>query len=63
MGSKGLTAKRNRFENVGAGIFANYSGCSNFYIADYVFLGRNDPSHMIGWASPNLWGRFAGLDG
>ncbi len=63
MGSKGLTAKRNRFENVGAGIFANYSGCSNFYIADNVFLGRNDPAHLIGWASPNLWGRFAGVEG
>jgi hypothetical protein len=63
LGSKGLTAKRNRFENVGVGIFANYSGCSNFYIADNVFLGRNDPNHMIGWASPNLWGRFAGVEG
>ncbi|MEP7355349.1 MAG: hypothetical protein ABI824_19125 [Acidobacteriota bacterium] len=63
IGSKGLTAKRNRFEEVGAGIFANYSGCSNFYIADNVFIGRNDPDHMIGWASPNLWGRFAGVEG
>ncbi len=63
LGSKGLTAKRNRFENVGAGIFTNYSGSSNFYIADNVFLGRNDPNHLIGWASPNLWQRFAGVEG
>ncbi|MEO5922309.1 MAG: hypothetical protein ABIR70_00625 [Bryobacteraceae bacterium] len=62
MGSKGLTSKRNRFENIGAGIFSNYSGSSNFYIADNVFLGRNDPVHLIGWASPNLWGRFAGVE-
>jgi hypothetical protein len=63
LGSKGLTAKKNRFESVGAGIFTNYSGSSNFYIADNVFQGRNDPSHLIGWNSPNLWGRFAGVEG
>jgi hypothetical protein len=63
LGSKGLTAKRNRFENIGAGIFSNYSGSSNFYIADNVFLGRNDPNHLIGWNSPNIWNRFAGVEG
>src|SRR5215831_1458604 len=30
-GSKGLTVKKCRFENVGSGIFSNYSGSSNFY--------------------------------
>lgn len=63
LGSKGLTAKRNRFENVGAGIFTNYSGSSNFYIADNVFLGRNDPVRLIGWNSPNVWSRFNGVEG
>ena len=38
-GSKGLTVKRCRFEQVGMGVFTNYSGSSNFYIADSVFLG------------------------
>ena len=33
-GSKGLTVKHCRFEDVGAGVFTNYSGSSNFYIAD-----------------------------
>ena len=47
-GAKGLTAKRNRFEDVGAGIFTNYSGSSEFYIADNWFYGRNDPKHLIG---------------
>ena len=42
-GAKGLTVKRSRFENVGAGVFTNYSGSSNFYIADNTFIGRNDP--------------------
>jgi hypothetical protein len=63
LGSKGLTAKKNRFENIGAGIFTNYSGSSNFYIADNRFQGRNDPNHLIGWAGPQLWGRFNGVDG
>src|SRR4029453_6508089 len=47
-GSKGLTVKRCRFEDVGMGIFTNYSGSSDFYIADSVFLGRNDSKHLIG---------------
>ena len=48
-GSKGLTVKKCRFEDVGAGIFTNYSGSSNFYIADNWFIGRDDPNHVIGW--------------
>ena len=48
-GSKGLTVKRCRFEDVGMGVFTNYSGSSDFYIADSVFLGRNDPKHLTGW--------------
>jgi len=63
IGSKGLTVKKSRFENVGAGIFSNYSGSSNFYIADNWFYGRNDPSHLIGWNGPQLWSRFAGVEG
>src|SRR5687767_3288210 len=62
-GSKGLTVKRSRFADVGAGIFTNYSGSSNFYIADNVFVGRNDPNHVIGWAAPQIWGKFNGIDG
>jgi hypothetical protein len=62
-GSKGLTVKRSRFEDVGAGVFTNYSGSSNFYIADNWFYGRNDPDHMIGWAGDALWAQFDGVDG
>ena len=61
-GSRGLTVKRSRFENVGAGVFTNYSGSSNFYIADSVFIGRNDPDHLIGWAG-ELWEQFDGVEG
>ena len=63
LGSKGLTVKKSRFENVGAGIFSNFAGSSNFYIADNWFYGRNDPNHLIGWNGPQLWGQFAGVEG
>jgi hypothetical protein len=61
-GSKGLTVKRSRFENVGAGVFTNYSGSSQFYIADNRFTGRNDPKHLIGWAGA-FWEKFNGVEG
>jgi hypothetical protein len=61
-GSKGLTVKNSRFENVGAGVFTNYSGSSNFYIADNTFIGRNDPNHLIGW-NGDFWTKFAGVEG
>jgi hypothetical protein len=62
-GAKGLTVKRSRFEDVGAGIFTNFSGSSGFYIADNTFVGRNDAEHLIGWAQPALWSRFNGVNG
>jgi hypothetical protein len=61
-GSKGLTVKRCRFEQVGMGVFTNYSGSSNFYIADSVFLGRNDSKHLIGW-NGQFWEQFNGVEG
>jgi hypothetical protein len=61
-GSRGLTVKRSRFENVGAGVFTNFSGSSHFYIADSTFIGRNDPKHLIGWAG-EMWRKFAGVEG
>ena len=61
-GSKGLTVKRCRFEDVGMGVFTNYSGSSDFYIADSVFLGRNDPKHLIGWNGA-FWQQFEHVEG
>ena len=61
-GSKGLSVKRSRFENVGAGVFTNYAGSSGFYIADNTFIGRNDPKHLIGWAG-EMWRKFQGVEG
>jgi hypothetical protein len=61
-GAKGLTVKKSRFENVGAGVFTNFAGSSQFYIADNTFIGRNDPKHLIGWAG-DMWTKFAGVEG
>lgn len=61
-GSKGLTVKRCKFDQVGMGVFSNYSGSSNFYIADSTFLGRNDPKHLTGWIGA-FWEQFNGVDG
>ena len=61
-GSKGLTVKNCRFENVGIGIFTNYSGSSDFYIADNYFIGRDDPNHLLGW-NGDFWAQFNGVDG
>lgn len=61
-GSKGLTVKNSRFEQVGLGIFSNYSGSSDFYIADNWFFGRNDPEHLTGWIG-EYWEQFDGVDG
>jgi hypothetical protein len=54
--------KHCRFEDVGAGIFTNYSGSSNFYIADNWFVGRDDPDHVIGWNGA-FWQPFNGVEG
>ena len=61
-GSTGLTVKHSRFENVGSAIFTNYAGSSNYYIADNVFIGRDDPNHVIGW-NGDFWVPFNGVDG
>lgn len=62
VGSKGLTVKHCRFEDIGMAVYTNYSGSKDFYIADNYIIGRNDPDHMIGW-SGTFWEQFAGVEG
>jgi hypothetical protein len=54
LGAVGLAVKNCRFENVGAGVFTEYAGSSDFYIADNLFLGRDDRFRLVGWTGP-LW--------
>src|SRR6185436_4681928 len=54
LGAVGLAVKNCRFENIGFGIWTEYAGSSDFYIADNLFLGRDDRFRLIGWTGP-LW--------
>ncbi len=56
-GSSGLTVKKCRFENVGRGIYTDWSGSKDFYIADNVFIGRNRADMLMGWIG-NTWKKF-----
>jgi hypothetical protein len=52
LGAVGLAVKNCRFENVGFGVWTEYAGSSDFYIADNLFLGRDDRHQLIGWTGP-----------
>ena len=49
VGAVGFTLKNSRIENVGRGVFTDWGGARDFYIADNVFIGRNDPTRLMGW--------------
>jgi hypothetical protein len=48
-GSSGLTVKRSRFENVGRAVYTDWSGSTNYYIADNVMIGRFNPNYLMGF--------------
>ncbi len=54
IGAIGLTVKNCRFEDVGFGVWTEYAGSSDFYIADNLFLGRQERARLIGWTGV-LW--------
>lgn len=49
LGAVALTVKNCRFENVGFGVWTEFAGSSDFYIADNLFLGRDDRFRLVGW--------------
>ena len=55
-GAKGLTVRNCRIENVGVGVTTQFAGSKDFYIADNIFLGRDDRHRVLGWANPALYG-------
>ena len=57
LGCSGLVVRNCRLENVGIGIFTQYAGSKNWYIADNVIIGKDDRYRIIGW------GRGGGLYG
>jgi hypothetical protein len=56
MGSKGLTVRNCRLENVGIAVTTQYAGSKDFYIADNVILGRDDRYRLVGWYDPGIYG-------
>ncbi len=54
-GSKGLTVKRVKFENVGTAVHSDYSGSSGFYIADNDMLGRESLDYVFTWYGIKPW--------
>jgi hypothetical protein len=49
LGAVGFTLKNSKIENIGRGVFTDWGGARDFYIADNVFNGRNDPGRLMGW--------------
>ena len=60
-GASGFTLVRSRIENVGRGVQDDWAGSKDFYIADNVFIGRHDPTKLLGWYPANVWSRFPGF--
>lgn len=56
LGTKGLTVRNCRIEDVGIAVTTEYAGSRDFYIADNVIIGRDDRYHLNGWASPGIYG-------
>ncbi|MEK7407966.1 MAG: hypothetical protein AAB225_23090 [Acidobacteriota bacterium] len=55
-GAKGLAVRNCRMEDIGIGVTTQYSGSEDFYIADNVFIGRDDRYRLLGWYSPGIYG-------
>jgi hypothetical protein len=49
MGSKGLTVKNCKMEDIGIAVMTYNADSKDFYIADNVMIGRHDPDTLLGW--------------
>jgi len=55
-GSSGLTIKGSRFEDIGRGIYTDWSGSRDYTITDNVFVGRFDPDDLRGFTGETWQG-------
>lgn len=60
LGAVGFTLKNARLENIGRGVYTDWGGARDFYIADNVFIGRNDPNRLMGWIG-RTWQNLEGF--
>lgn len=49
MGSKGLTVKNCRMEDIGIAVMTYSADSKDFYIADNIMIGRHEPDTLVGW--------------
>jgi hypothetical protein len=56
IGSKGLTVRNCRMEDVGVAVTTQYSGSQDFEITDNVMIGRDDRYRLLGWYNPGIYG-------
>jgi hypothetical protein len=62
IGSSGVTIKGNRFEDIGRGVYTDWSGSKDYYIADNVFIGRFDATKLLGFTG-RTWQPYNSQDG
>ncbi len=56
MGSVGLVVRNCRFENVGIAVHGTWQRSRDFYIADNVMYGRQDPYRLVHWRLRSAYG-------
>lgn len=59
MGAVALTVRNCRFEDVGVGVWTESADSRDFFVADNLFLGREDQMRLIGWNQAGM--RSAGI--
>jgi hypothetical protein len=60
-GSTGITLKKCRIENVGRGLYTDWSDSKDFYIADNIFIGRFPSDHLMGFTG-RTWQNLPGFN-
>ena len=48
-GASGITIKNCKLENIGRGVYSDWSGSKDFYIADNTFVGKFRPDILLGF--------------
>ena len=48
-GASGITIKNCKLENIGRGVYSDWSGSKDFYIADNTFVGKFRPDILMGF--------------
>jgi hypothetical protein len=56
-GASGITIKNCKLENIGRGVYSDWSGSKDFYIADNTFVGKFRPDILMGF-SGREWQAF-----